>query len=145
MRYEERKKFFFYVTEYVIFESLQTKSSFHRENMCVCVWERESKRLWEEKTLYVSLCVSQSHFFNVVVSDKPLITLTNPHPSKKFTQGKLGCFIATASTDREEALLSSARTDLSSLSLTRFQIPKFTCDWMATADMITIYSFVNGN
>lgn len=91
----------------------------------------------------MSLSVSQPHFFNVVVSDKPLITLTNPHPSKKFTQGKLGCFIATASTDREEALLSSARTDFS--PLTRSQIPKFTCDWMATADMITIYSFVNGN
>lgn len=81
-------------------------------------------RDYEKGKHCMSLSVCVSHFFNVVVSDKPLIILTNPHPSKKFTQGKLGCFIAAASTDREEALLSFARTDLSPLS-SHSLVPKY--------------------
>lgn len=30
---KEKRKFFFHTTEYMIFESLQTKSSFHREDV----------------------------------------------------------------------------------------------------------------
>lgn len=101
IRYEERRKK--NLLSYMIFESLQTKSSFHREDV------RESEvRDYEKRkhcmSLSLSLCMCLI-FFNVVVSDKPLIILTNPHPSKKFTQGKLGCFIAAASTDRERSIV----------------------------------------
>lgn len=49
----KEKKIFFHTTEYMIFESLQTKSSFHRED----VWESEWEIMRRENTVCLSLCV----------------------------------------------------------------------------------------